>query len=969
LNSALPTGSALPAGTVTFLFTDIQGSTPLWESQPEKMAQAQQIHNTTLRHAIEAHGGVVFKIVGDSFNAAFSKALPALKAAIEGQRALVSAPWNELGELKVRMGLHTGEAELDAAGDEYAVSHTKNRVSRIMSAAHGGQVLLSAETYELVSRSLPQDVTLKDLGDHRLKGMSYPERLYQACAPRLVEEFPPLPFSILHPNNLPLQVTSFVGRQKEIEAVSSLLSFHRLVTLTGSGGTGKTRLSLQVAAQGLEHYPQGAWFVELAPLSDPALVPSAVARVLGVQEISGRSIIDSLVDFLKTRKLLLILDNCEHLLDACAALADRLLHGCPDLTLFASSREALGIDSETAYRLPSLSIPQVLHAASSNELQDYEAVQLFVERARKVMPIFQVSPQNAPAVIAICQRLDGIPLALELAASRLNLLTSEQLASRLDDAFRLLTGGSRTALPRQQTLRAAIDWSYNLLSDTERVLLRRLSVFVGGATLEAIEAVCASEGIEADQILDLLTGLVNKSMVNPERKQGEETRYRLLETVRQYAREKQYEAQESQSYHDRHLGYFLLLAETIEPQLKTPMALKQLEVLHLELDNFRAALSWALEKHEVNQVEAGLRLASALLNFWHTHSYQTEGYAWLQRGLVNLAVDQVEAEVYAKACFSVGHLIFPIGRLEEAQNWVQKSLKIWKVNGNPAGIVRAQSFLGEILAWSGNYDQSKELGEASVALCRGLNDAWLLAWALCRLGTSFFHSNQNSLAQPLIEESLAIFERLGDPLQVGDHFIMLGVIHHIDNDQEKARRYLNKAMDSAKEMKSKWTEANAMFRLGFLAFDQRDYEQMQGYLQQSVLLHEETGNINLQWSLLLLGIAKMKLGQPWQAMARFKECLRISRNNHVRGASLLGVATVAAHTGQPIHAARLLGACQNLADEVAQSYFSQQKEGNESTLLKVKNLLGEASFEQEIIAGQSLTLEQAIDLALEVANE
>ena len=331
----LPTGTALPTGTITFLFTDIEGSTPLWEQHPQAMAEALQVHNTALRQAIESNGGVVYKTVGDAFQAAFPTAPQALKAAIEGQRALQAASWNKLGPLRVRMGLHTGEAALDPGGDEYAVSHTKNRIGRIHSIAHAGQILLSQETADLVARYLPEGVMLKDLGEHRLKGMQWPEHLYQVCTTGLPQEFPPLATQITHPNNLPIQLTSFVGRETEIAAVLRLLDNHHLVTLTGSGGTGKSRLSLQVAAEALEGYPNGVWLVELAPLADPILAPRTVASALGIPESPGRDIRDSLVAFLRPKRLLLILDNCEHLLDACANLVSTLLHACPSLRIMA----------------------------------------------------------------------------------------------------------------------------------------------------------------------------------------------------------------------------------------------------------------------------------------------------------------------------------------------------------------------------------------------------------------------------------------------------------------------------------------------------------------------------------------------------------------------------------------------------------------------------------------------------------
>jgi len=545
--------SSLPTGTVTFLFTDMEGSTPRWESQPELMEEALRIHNDILFAAILAHGGKVFKIVGDEFQAAFSTAQQALQAAIDIQFGLQNAGWNELGPLKVRIGLHTGEAHHDDIGDEYAISPTKNRVGRIRSAAHGGQILLSQESADLCETVLPRGVHLNNLGEFRMKGLTRREHLFQVIVPGLPEQFPPLATLADPRHNLPRQLTPFIGREKEIKQVKDLLAGNSMVTLTGSGGVGKTRLSIRVAEDLVNSFADGIWFVELASLTDPKLVVQTIALTLGLREEAGFSFQEALEFFLKSRQVLLALDNCEHLIEACARLADSLLRQCTRLKLLASSREALGVAGEIVFHVPSLSMPDPQEQAELMKMTDYDAVRLFVERGKAVMPAFHITPESAQYILRICERLDGIPLALELAAARLNMLDTEQIASRLDNTFRLLVGGARTAVPRQQTLRATIDWSYQLLSEQERLLLRRLSVFVGGCSLEGVEAVCAGEGLEEGEILDLLTSLVNKSMVIADQMQGAKTRYHLLETVRQYAREKLFDVGESKALRDRHL--------------------------------------------------------------------------------------------------------------------------------------------------------------------------------------------------------------------------------------------------------------------------------------------------------------------------------------------------------------------------------------------------------------------------------
>jgi predicted ATPase/class 3 adenylate cyclase len=532
---------SLPSGTVTFLFTDIEGSTRLWERHPEAMRTALARHDALLRQAIESRGGHVFKTVGDAFCAVFSSAPDAARASLDAQRALHAADWDAVGAVRVRMALHTGEAD-ERGGDYFGPA--LNRVARLLAIGHGGQVLVSSAAEAAIHGALSAEASLRDWGSHRLKDLQEPEHVYQLCAPDLpAEEFPPLRSLQAFANNLPVQATSFIGRERDIAEIQRLLSSARLLTLNGAGGVGKTRLALQAAADLLETYGDGVWLVELAPLADPDLVPQTVAFALGVREEPGRPFTQTLADYLRNKKLLLLLDNCEHLVDACARLADTLLRSCPDLQILATSREALGVPGERTYRLPSLGLPDPARLPPMDVLAQFESVRLFRERAQLHQPAFAVTAANAPALAQVCHRLDGIPLAIELAAARVRSLPVEQIAARLDDRFRLLTGGSRTALPRQQTLRALMDWSYGLLTDGEKTLLRRVSVFSGGWTLEAAETVCAGDGVDDWEILDLLTRLVDKSLIVYEERDGE-ARYRLLETVRQYAQERLQESGE-----------------------------------------------------------------------------------------------------------------------------------------------------------------------------------------------------------------------------------------------------------------------------------------------------------------------------------------------------------------------------------------------------------------------------------------
>jgi len=612
----------LPTGTVTFLFTDIEGSTRLWSEHPAAMGEALARHDKLVRDAIEEHGGVVFKTVGDAFCSAFHTAPDALQAALEAQKRLFAESWPNDLELRSRMALHTGAAEIR---DNDYFGQVLNRVSRLLAIAHGGQVLLSAAAFDLCRDELPSGASLKDMGEHRLKDLGRAEDVWQLCHPQLEEAFPPLRSldNPERPNNLPQQTTSFVGREEVLGRAKALLGEHRLLTLAGSGGVGKSRLSLQLAADELENFPDGTWFVELAPVADPALVSQTVAAALGIKEGQG-PILQTLVERLREQELLIVLDNCEHVLDSAAMLAEAVLRGCPRVRIVATSREPLNVAGEQTYRLPSLTVPSRDLACTPESLSEFEAVRLFIDRAMLARADFEVTNENAPAVASICARLDGIPLALELAAARLRALPVEDLEKRLDQRFHVLTGGSRTALPRQQTLRNMIDWSYELLPEPERMLWRRLSVFSGGCTLLAAEAVCSEKPIESWEVFDLLSSLVDKSLVHFETSQHA-PRYAMLESIRQYGLEKLSD-EEVDRVRDRHLDFFEELLRAAQVPHKDR---RFADEIGLELDNIRSALAWSLTSPE--RSVKGLAAATVMGNYWDDAGLITEGREQLRR--------------------------------------------------------------------------------------------------------------------------------------------------------------------------------------------------------------------------------------------------------------------------------------------------------------------------------------------------
>ncbi|MCI0553195.1 MAG: tetratricopeptide repeat protein [Anaerolineae bacterium] len=929
-----------PSGTVTFLFTDIEGSTQLWEQHPDAMKLAYERHEKILRQAVASYGGYAYKMIGDAFQVAFETAPEALAAALDAQRALQAEPWPETAHLRVRMALHTGVTE--ERGDDY-VGPALNRVARLLGTGYGGQVLLTQPVYDLVRDDLPHDAELRDLGEHRLKDLIRPERVYQFIAPDLPSDFPPLKSLDNFPHNLPLQVTSFIGREKEMTEVKRLLWDSRLVTLTGPGGTGKSRLSLQIAADFLELYPDGAWLVELAPLADPALLPQTVANVLGIRESSGHPIMSLLTDHLRTKELLLILDNCEHLVEACAQLVDTLLKACPHILILASSREVLGIAGEATFRVPSLSTPDARRLPSFETLTQYEAVRLFIERAEMALPGFTVTKDNAPAIAQICYRLDGIPLAIELAAARVQVLRIEQIAARLDNRFRLLTGGSRTALPRHQTLRSLIDWSYDLLPQPERALLGRLSVFAGGWSLEAAEAICIGDGIEPDEVLDLLIQLVNKSLVNSDHAQSAEARYRLLETIRQYARDKLLEAGGGERIRDQHLEFFLKLAERAEPELRGPNQVTLLDMLENELDNLRAALEWALECN----IEKGLRLASSLMWLWHLRGHASEGIEWLERAL-NVQAKEGDADplprTRAKALQMNGLLtvfqsnpggalplleeslklykeLGPAGRqgmayslwglgtvatyqgnTAKAKALSEESLALFRELGDKFGTTEALNTLGDIALTEGDYEQARKLWEESLAIKRERGDKDGIAFSLAQLGNIAFLEGDYKRATPFYEEASILFREVGNQSFASAAFYSLGETAWAQGDYEHAAKKYEVALKLGQGADEGRAAAFVLYDLGAMARSQGNYDQAVKMLEEAVVLFKELGN---KWGLATayygIGEVAWARGEYDEATARFEAALALSNEMNAKfniALALYGLGKVAQSRGE-----------------------------------------------------------------------
>ncbi len=818
--------SNLPSGTVTFLFTDIEGSTKLAQQYPDGMPALLARHDQILHRAIEEYGGYVFQNLGDSFTAAFHSASDALNAALEAQRNLFNEPWSP-ASIKVRMGIHTGTAQLnkDSLQTGYSGYTTLASTQRIMSAGHGGQILLSAATRELVRDTLPENAELIDLGEKRLKDLLRPEHLYQLNITGLPATFPPLRTLDLFPNNLPAQLTSFVGRENEIAGLKQELDAHRLVTLTGSGGTGKTRLSLQVAADLLDRFEHGVWFIELAPLADPDLIPRTILATIGIGEQPNGTPLEILKEYLHEKKALIVLDNCEHLVTASAKLANALLNAAPGLKVLASSREALGVKGELSYPVPSLSLPDLKHLPAIEQLSQYEAVRLFIDRALLVAPHFVVNKDNAPYIAQICYRLDGIPLAIELAAARIRMLSVEQISARLDDRFRLLTGGARTALPRQQTLRALIDWSYNILSDHERLLLQRLSVFAGGWILEAAEEVCAdAHSISSYDVLELLTQLINKSLVIVmEHSQSGGRRYRMLETIHQYGREKLSEAGGAEILRQQHLAHFVKLAEQAEPELYHSDQVSWLNRLDDELDNLRSALEWSL----TCDVEAGLRIAAILWRFWDTRGYLWELGDWLSQLLEHHTT--IDA-LHARALAVQSYCIFRQGNFPDTIRIAGQSLQMARALSDPQAEAFSLSFLGLFTLLLGSMEAGGSLLEQSVAIYRDLGDKIGQADAIYWLSVN---GGDKERAIDFSRESLRLYREIGHLSGITRNLTALALLTIWSGDFSAPAPWLEEALSIARQIGDQTSECDALTFFGMLLYWQGDYQTGKCILRRS----------------------------------------------------------------------------------------------------------------------------------------
>lgn len=827
---------SLPAGTVTLVFTDIEGSTQLLEQLVDEYATLLAHHHRIVSAAADEHGGRRVDAAGDGLFFSFGTVKGALAACIDAQRALGAHQWPDGVDVRVRMGIHTGEPLSAATG---YVGIDVHRASRICGAGHGGQILVSEATRTLIGSGVPEGVSLRDLGEHRLRGLASPERLYQVLALGLQADFPPVRSLDTLPNNLPRQLSSFVGRDQELADAEARLANASMLTLTGPGGVGKTRLALELGAHLMDSFPDGVWLVELGPVSEDTLVCDTIASALRVKQKPGSDLLATIIEALAERRVLLILDNCEHLIDRVVETADQLMRRCPDLQLLATSREALGIAGESLMAVPSMAMPLTSPAGDDLEaLAECDAVRLFIDRARAVLPTFALTHSNAEAVAQICRRLDGIPLAVELAAARVRSLPPQQIAARLDDRFRLLTGGSRTALPRHRTLRAAMDWSFDLLSETERTLLSRLSVFAGSFSLDAAEAICGGGPVESSDVLDLLGHLVDRSLLMPEENSAE-ARYRMLETIRDYAQERLAGSEEAGEMHGRHRDWFVALVdEAREALFAGPVQATWLERLAHEHDNLRAALRWAHD--DPDGADSALSLASGLWRFWEIRGDLAEGSAWLERALARVG-GEVSAR-RARALTGAGVLAAQRGNYAAAAAFHEASLVLNRELGNPLAVSAACNNCASLAVEQGDFGRARQLYTEAIELSRSGGDLQGAAFSLINLADVAARQGEDAEADALYTQSIETFEKFGDQWGIAHASAKLAQAARRRGDLATARTRYGDALAIHRRTGDRRNEARMLASLGDIAAEGGDGPTAEVLYQQSLALRSQLGD-------------------------------------------------------------------------------------------------------------------------------
>lgn len=947
----------IPSGTVTFLFTDIEGSTKLAQKFPRFYESRLLEHDSILKETIEAYGGYQFRKVGDAICASFLNASDAVNAAVESQRKL-NAEGNKEFRIKVRMGIHTGQAEYQ--GGDYLGYLTLTRASRVMSVAYGGQILLTQDTFKNINGMLPENVSLRDMGERRLKDLFRPERIHQIVTSGLENDFPALKTLDERLNNLPIQLTSFVGREEEIRQIRNLFNSTRLLTLTGTGGVGKTRLAIHIAADLTDDFSDGVWFADLASLSEESLILLTLFRSLRVKEDPNQTLEESLLNYLRNKEVLIIFDNCEHLIDASARLTEKLLSVCPKLKIIATSREALKCSGEQTHLVLSLAIPDPNEKVTSEILSQYESAKLFIDRAKTLNPSFKINNDNAPALAEICYQLDGIPLALELAAARTNVLSVEKINERLSNRFHLLSGGKRTAIPKQQTLKALIDWSHNLLSESEKILFRRLTVFSRGWSLEAAEQVCPHEKLSVEDILDMLSLLHDKSLIIYDK---EQERYQMLESIRQYGDDQLNISGEKIPMKKNHFNYFLQMADESVTKLSGSSQKEWINKLETEYSNFQSALYFIMEEQ---QFESAAKLATGIGRYLEIRGYITEAKRWFKDILEGK--DEINPLQRSNVLNWAGTFEWISGDFPAATHFYEESLRIRKQIGDKQGIANTLNNLGLVAIAQDESEIGINLLEEGLKVFKEVSDKPLIADALLNLGSALAKYNINDKGTSVLTESLDIYRELGDKRGMSMALHNLGSLANYDLDYTLGQSLYEECLVLQKELGDRRGVALTLNNLGALISYQGKSVEAEDILEQSVILHREVEDkAGLANALNNLGFIKFNLGKNETALNLQREglTLRNLMGNSEASYSIIGIAE-GLSIKFPDRATMLLGAMDKIFHPLDQILETEIKAVYDKTILTLKETLGAAHFMKHFNEGKKLNLEKAIELALKV---
>ncbi|HMS32445.1 MAG TPA: tetratricopeptide repeat protein [Ignavibacteria bacterium] len=944
-----------PTGNVTFLFTDIEDGTKLSQQFQETYSDILERHNEILYEAVESNQGFIFKTAGDAFCCSFQNADDAVKAAVDAQIKINSEDWKE-AEIRVRMGIHSGYAEWN--GSDYMGYICLARTSRIMSASNGGQIIISDDAYNLYSLKVSGEISFRDLGERRLKDLNQPLKLYQIISSGIPDDFTPLKTIDARPNNLPVQITSFIGRGKEISEIKKILETSGLVTLLGAGGSGKTSLALQVGAEMTDESANGVYITEFASITDESLILQTLMNTHDIKEVKGQTQELTVTEFFKDREILLILDNCEHLIHECSNLAEMLLVNCPKLKIIATSREVLNCPGEYRYRVPSLTLPDPDAVISPSELLRFEAVRLFIERALTLNQGFRVMDENAPALIRICNQLDGIPLAIELAAARIKVLSVEKISEKLIDRFKFLTGGKRTALPRQQTLKAMMDWSYDLLSVKEKIMLQRLTVFSGGWTQESAENVCPDEMIQESEIQNLLDHLRDKSLIKLSN-DGGKVRYLMLETIRKYGDELLSFSGMKEAVQEKHFYYYYNLALNSRERFMGPEQKTWIKKFDSENENLRDSINWSLK----NKPELSVVISVEMAKFWELRSQFTEALEFLRKS--SEYADSNEKIWKARNLYWTGFFLTNQGNYSEAKIFMKTSLEIFKELKDKEGEALVHMHLATIGLFESDYLNLFKNSEKSLAISIELNNKNFIAQNLQNTGLGLMQQGKHNEARKKLDESLLLYRELNDTVQLAKIIGNIGALYYLEGNLENSLASLEESLQLRYEIGDRQGISIALSNLGSVAYMQKDFDRSEMYLNKSLVIIRELGDKRVCVTAInTLGNIALDKGNLNTAFDLFRESVLIAMDlgdNYSIAKGFEGYSNILIKQNRYAEGCKIASRYISVLKATNKNLIEGELDRIEVTKNTFKENLSEDEFRKLWTEGESMTNENALE--------